>query len=333
MKDLTKIGIWTLLLLLFLWLCYQLDHRGEVPAPAPEPTATVSPAPTLTPTATPSPTPTPTPTFLPATPDPACRLRRILQEEGPGLYRNRKTEELLRFGSFGTEDAGFYAVAAEEDPVYGAPVQPLEDFTLSPYAPERKPKKDGDRWLTVFLGSQSVVCFVARDGDWAVERVMICSAADESHQTPMGMHFIYSKYKYKAMTTMNGIMVYAQFACRFRGHYLFHTVPIGGAYRKFHSHGKKQMLIEEYEKLGQPASHGCVRLLVGDAYWVYKHCKRGTKVYFTTDAGPTPPAAPALIYEEPYMNADHTLGWDPTDPDKENPYRAVYPEWFRDIQP
>ena len=47
-----------------------------------------------------------------------------------------------------------------------------------------------------------------------------------------------------------------------------------------------------------------------------------------TDAGPTPPAAPALIYAEPYMNADHTLGWDPTDPDRENPYREVYPEWF-----
>ena len=31
------------------------------------------------------------------------------------------------------------------------------------------------------------------------------------------------------------------------------------------------------------------------------------------------------------MNADHTLGWDPTDPDEENPYRAVYPEWFKDL--
>ena len=31
------------------------------------------------------------------------------------------------------------------------------------------------------------------------------------------------------------------------------------------------------------------------------------------------------------MNKDHTLGWDPTDPDKENPYRTVYPEWFEDL--
>ena len=129
---------------------------------------------------------------------------------------------------------------------------------------------------------------------------------------------------------MNGIMVYAQYASRFRGHYLFHTVPIAGEYRKYQKYGKKQMMIEEYEKLGAPASHGCVRLLVGDAYWIYNNCKWGTKVLVVDDVGPTPPPAPALIYEEPYMNADHTLGWDPTDPDKENPYREIYPEWFTD---
>ena len=250
----------------------------------------------------------------------------------PGVYQHRTTEEYLWFGSFGEEPLAFYPAAPETDPVYGAAPQAVEALTLSPYAPEKRPKKDGDRWLTVFLGSQSVVCFVAQDGDWEVERIMICSAADEKHKTPMGMHYIYSRYKYKAMTRMNGIMVYAQYACRFRGHYLFHTVPIGGSSnRRFQKYGKKQMLIEEYEKLGQPASHGCVRLLVGDAYWVYKNCPRGTKVHVVTDAGPTPPSAPPLIYEEPYMNEDHTLGWDPTDPDEENPYRAVYPEWFQDL--
>ena len=30
------------------------------------------------------------------------------------------------------------------------------------------------------------------------------------------------------------------------------------------------------------------------------------------------------------MNKDQTLGWDPTDPDPENPYREIYPEWFND---
>ena len=299
-------------------------------APTPEPTPTPAPTPTAspTPTPTPSPTPSPVPAFAAATVDPDLRLKTVLSEESPGLYRNKNTKEYWKFGRFGNGPLGFYPTDPAADPVYGTPPQALTQYILSPYAPEKPPKKDGDRWLTVFLGSQSVVCFIARDGDWAVERVMICSAADDEHQTPPGMHYIYSRYKYKAMTKMNGIMVYAQYACRFRGHYLFHTVPIGGEYRKFQKYGKKQMLIQEYELMGSPASHGCVRLLVGDAYWIYKNCKWGTKVFVTDAVGPTPPPAPALIYAEPYMNADQTLGWDPTDPDPENPYRAIYPEWF-----
>ncbi len=265
------------------------------------------------------------------TPVPFLELRKAVTPTDGGKYLDARTGETLSFGNFGQGAAGFYLDGEAGELTYGATPQPLSRYAVSPYAPDKKPKKDGDRWLTVFLGSQSVVCFKAEAGDWTVERVMICSCADEKHTTPPGLHYIYSKYKYKAMTKMNGIMVYAQYACRFRGHYLFHTVPIGGEYRKYHKYGKKQMMIEEYEKLGSPASHGCVRLLVGDAYWIYKHCKWGTKVFVTDTVGPTPPAAPALIYEPPYMNKKHTLGWDPTDPDKDNPYRAIYPEWFKDI--
>ena len=47
-------------------------------------------------------------------------------------------------------------------------------------------------------------------------------------------------------------------------------------------------------------------------------------ITITDDSGPTPPTPPALIYEEPYMTADHKYGWDPSDPDPENPYHAIY---------
>lgn len=352
MTHLRKILLWLLLLL----LCLACGHvrqavltpapEAAVPAtpaptaePTPQPTATPTPTPTPTaaPTATPTPeptpepTPTPVPTFCPATPAPSLQLRRSVVLEEDGRYRDRFTGRYYRFGSFGQGPAGFYEAEEESKPGYGAAMQPLEGFLVSPYAPETSPRKDGERWLTVFQGSQSVVCFYAIDGEWVVERIMICSCADTVHKTPPGSHYIYSKYAYKAMTVMDGIMVYAQYACRFRGHYLFHTVPIGGDYRKFHKYGKKQMLIDEYEKLGSPASHGCVRLLVGDAYWIYKNCPRGTRVMVVDTVGPAAPDAPPLIYEEPYMNADHTLGWDPTDPDKENPYRTVYPEWFKGV--
>lgn len=351
MTLLRKTVLWLLLLL----LCLVCGHARTAEAPTPareaavpatsEPTAavTATPTPTATPEPTPAPTeaptpeptaeptPTPAPTFCPASPAPFLKLRKTMVLEEDGRYLDKLTGQRYRFGNFGKGALGFYRMDEESDPGYGAAPQPLEDFLVPAYAPETPPKKDGERWLTVFQGSQSVVCFLAVEGEWTVERIMICSCADTVHQTPPGTHFIYSKYAYKAMTVMDGIMVYAQYACRFKGHYLFHTVPIGGDYRKFHKYGKKQMLIDEYEKLGSPASHGCVRLLVGDAYWIYKNCPRGTRVMVVDQAGPAAPAAPPLIYEEPYMNADHTLGWDPTDPDKENPYRTVYPEWFEDL--
>ncbi len=305
-----------LLLLCLLCLSCRTALAEEGPAPVPEPTASPEAA-----TAS-------EPLFRTADPAPFLQLRKALVFTGSGRYLDTATGQYYAFGNFGRGPVGFYPLDEEEGPVYGDEPLPLDDFLITPYAPETPPKKDGDRWLTVYLGSQSVVCFFARGGDWIVERIMICSAADESHRTPLGNHYVYSKYAYKAMTRMNGIMVYAQYASRFKGHYLFHTVPIGGPGRNTQRYGKKQMLIEEYEKLGSPASHGCVRLLVGDAHWVYANCPYGTRVLVTKEAGPPAPAAPALIYAEPYMSADQTLGWDPTDPDEENPYREIYPEWF-----
>lgn len=53
--------------------------------------------------------------------------------------------------------------------------------------------------------------------------------------------------------------------------YLFHSVPTGvdaGDY-----------LEAEAVKLGQPASHGCVRLTVADAQWLYDQLPEGTPVH------------------------------------------------------
>lgn len=34
----------------------------------------------------------------------------------------------------------------------------------------------------------------------------------------------------------------------------------------------------DYNLLGQPASHGCIRVCVRDAKWIYDNCGRGTAV-------------------------------------------------------
>ena len=68
---------------------------------------------------------------------------------------------------------------------------------------------------------------------------------------------------------------------------------------------------EEYDKLGTPASHGCIRVCVADAKWVYEHCD----------------GAPILIFDGPYQEKECYKGYlgrnplvpmtgnvDPTDP-------------------
>lgn len=62
----------------------------------------------------------------------------------------------------------------------------------------------------------------------------------------------------------------ADYWVRFKGPYLFHSVPTGvnaGDY-----------LADEGAKLGHPASHGCVRLSIADAKWFYDQMPSGTPV-------------------------------------------------------
>lgn len=40
----------------------------------------------------------------------------------------------------------------------------------------------------------------------------------------------------------------------------------------------QQVIKSEAEKLGEKASHGCIRLTVSDAKWIYEHIKTNTKV-------------------------------------------------------
>lgn len=52
--------------------------------------------------------------------------------------------------------------------------------------------------------------------------------------------------------------------------YLFHSVP---------TNSSGQYIVSEGYKLGQPASHGCVRLSIPDAQWFYQQLPSGTVVH------------------------------------------------------
>lgn len=50
--------------------------------------------------------------------------------------------------------------------------------------------------------------------------------------------------------------------------------------------------VSSYNKLGQRASHGCIRLTVADAKWIYDNVEEGMQVWVHEDA----PADPELVY-------------------------------------
>ncbi len=65
--------------------------------------------------------------------------------------------------------------------------------------------------------------------------------------------------------------VYGQYCSRITGGVLFHSV--------FYSTTNPGTLAyNSYNRLGTTASHGCVRLNVADAKWIYDNCPSGTLV-------------------------------------------------------
>ncbi|MEN6419921.1 MAG: L,D-transpeptidase [Clostridiaceae bacterium] len=243
-----------------------------------------------------------------------------------GVYADANGAKYV-YGSFSEGEGAFYPANADGTMIPGA-LKATADIAVPAYLPETPPETEGERMLIVYIGTQSVVCFKAENGEWTEERVMICSTGRSKKLTPRGEFALMRQYLYKKMGQVHGENVYSQYASRITGSYLFHSVPIGGEDRYSQENGKRQMFVEYYERLGTPASGGCVRLRCADAYWVYMTCPIGTKVIITDDSGPQPPKIPALIYEEPYMDKKHELGWDPSDPDPENPYHAIYPPEF-----
>ena len=143
------------------------------------------------------------------------------------------------------------------------------------------------------------------DSSKKLVKSMYCSTG-KHYSTIKGSYRTQSKMRWHAL--YHG--VYGQYCTRIHGPYLFHSVP----YTRI---SKRSMQTREYNKLGRQASHGCIRLSVADARWIYTHCRLGTRVVIGEKRRLTPPAEKRLI-----VSTRKKTGWDPTDPDKSNPYKV-----------
>jgi lipoprotein-anchoring transpeptidase ErfK/SrfK len=98
-------------------------------------------------------------------------------------------------------------------------------------------------------------------------REMICSTGADSSPTPTGEFTTSQKIEYDWVDRFD---MGAYYWIRFYKSYLFHSIP-------FDKDGN--MKVEELEKLGCPAGHGCVRLELEEAKWLYDKLPLGVKVW------------------------------------------------------
>ena len=137
-------------------------------------------------------------------------------------------------------------------------------------------------------------------------KAMICSTGGEN--TPMGTFKISTKYEFKELFYKS----YGQYCSRIYGSILFHSSGNN-------SLNKNDLNADDFNQLGEGVSHGCIRLTVEDAKWIYDNCPSGTEVVIYEDENPGPLGKPESI-----KVPDGTV-WDPTDPDENNPWHDVQP--------
>ena len=115
------------------------------------------------------------------------------------------------------------------------------------------------------------------------------STAREGFITPVGEWKIQTSGKSAAKSRtalLSGGSSYAEYLTRFKGAKCIHTVPYKE--RQTSGHVNKN----QFNKLGSPASAGCVRTLYKMAKFIYENCPIGTPVIVYEKANDYPMGKP-----------------------------------------
>ena len=154
----------------------------------------------------------------------------------------------------------------------------------------------------------------SEDGSLTPVKSIVCSCGNEGSETPEGTFQTSNYYEWRKM--VDG--TYGRYAVRFNGKILFHSVP-------YFEEAPNTLEWEEYNKLGQNASLGCVRMSVKDAKWIYDNCKPRTVVVVYSDNEDVGELGkPTAIKIDD--NSSCRM-WDPTDTDTNNPWLTGQEEY------
>ncbi|MBR6954033.1 MAG: peptidoglycan-binding protein [Clostridia bacterium] len=150
--------------------------------------------------------------------------------------------------------------------------------------PRPSPKPEEPTFHMVVDVTNQVVIAYARDenGEYTVPvKQMICSSGTRANPSDLG-DWILSGYK-RPWCFFPKWGDYAQYWTRINSGIAFHSVI-------YNTVSVKDLSVKSYKRLGSRASHGCVRLQVADAKWIYDYVDAGTVVTITQSL----PADPEL---------------------------------------
>lgn len=117
--------------------------------------------------------------------------------------------------------------------------------------------------IEVTISKQNVTIFDSKD---QIVESFICSTGKDGNDTPVGTFTIKERGEsFFSKTYQEGAYYWTQFD----GDFLFHSVPFDET---------KTIEAVEAAKLGSKASHGCVRISIDNAKWIYDNIPKGTKV-------------------------------------------------------
>ena len=165
--------------------------------------------------------------------------------------------------------------------------------------------------ITVDVTNQ-VVTVYSRDAEGeytVVVRQMICSSGTKKNPSSVGDFILNGRKARWCFFPKWGD--YAQYWTQITSEIAFHSV----IYARVDT---KSLSIKSYNMLGQRASHGCIRLLVSDAKWIYDNVGKGTVVTITEDL-PADPELRASV-AKPSLNKRNMLPVETPQPTAEPVY-------------
>ena len=240
------------------------------------------------PYATPSPVPTPTPIPTPtpyATPEPFTYSRKLEYGSSGDLVK-RLQDRLRELGFYDAKSSGGYYEITQKavrtfqshnglsaDGVAGRQTQELLFSANAAPAwatPRPSPTPAPAKYTLMVDTANQIVRAYTYDanGKYTVlVREMICSTGTKRNPTPLGTTIMPKKRaRWGYFPTWDS---HAQYLTRIDSANAFHSVL-------YYQADETLLSVESFDALGTPASHGCVRLYVSDAKWIYDNCEAGT---------------------------------------------------------